>query len=67
MNYRTIGALSFLLLACAAASPAQTDSTVKTAASDPFATPQMWIKAEYLQWMAPGQPDACRHHRRPGR
>jgi hypothetical protein len=56
MSYRTIGALSFLLLACAAASPAQTDSTVKTAASDPFATPQMWIKAEYLHWWVQGSP-----------
>ncbi|HKA35930.1 MAG TPA: BBP7 family outer membrane beta-barrel protein [Thermoanaerobaculia bacterium] len=50
MNYCTIGALSLLLLACAAASPAQTVSTAKTAANDPFATPELWIKAEYLHW-----------------
>lgn len=56
MSYRTIGALSFLLLACAAASPAQTDSTAKTAAKDPFATPEMWIKAEYLHWWVEGSP-----------
>src|SRR5262245_11741682 len=50
MNYRTIGTLSLLLLACAAASPAQTVSTSKPPADDPFATPELWIKTEYLHW-----------------
>ena len=56
MNYRTIGALSLLLLACAAASPAQTVSTAKTTAGDPFATPELWIKAEYLHWWVKASP-----------